>query len=278
MKTNDTESADEPCGEIIYHTGFASSILGNRRTLAVYVPPGYAVLPRRRHPVLYLHDGQNLFDAATAAFGVAWQAGATADRLISTNDIPPVILVGIYNTPDRVNEYTLHYDPKQRMGGKGSLYGRFVMEEVKPFIDRQYRTLPGREHTGVGGSSLGGLISLAMAKEWHTHLSICAALSPSLWWDNGRLVRELGRSKAWMKNMRFWVDMGTREGDLRRQPPSGIAMLRRLRRCFTAAGLAPQRDFHYWEVEGGEHNEANWAARFDKVLLFLLGNEVGRGQ
>jgi predicted alpha/beta superfamily hydrolase len=271
----DSSTPTDRRGELRYHKGFESTLLGNRRTLAVYLPPGYASEPRRRYPVFYLHDGQNVFDAATAAFGVEWQADDTAERLILEGRIDPVILVGIYNTPHRIDEYTLHRDSKQRAGGKGKLYGRFVMEEVKPFIDRQYRTLPGREHTAVGGSSLGGLISLAMAKEQHEYLSMCAVMSPALWWDSGRLLRDLGRSKTWLRDIRFWVDMGTREGDARRQPPAGIRLIRRLGRCFRAARLVPERDNRYWEVEGGEHNEANWAARFDKVLLYFFGKSDG---
>src|SRR5262249_36435679 len=118
-------------GELRYHTEFASSFLGNQRTLAGYLPPGYAEDPRRRYPVFYLHDGQNVFDAATAAFGVEWEADDTADRLTREGQIGPLILVGIYNTPNRFNEYTVHYDPVMKAGGKGKLYGRFVMDEVK---------------------------------------------------------------------------------------------------------------------------------------------------
>jgi hypothetical protein len=100
-------------------------------------------------------------------------------------------------------------------------------------------------------------------------------MSPALWWDSGRLLRDLGRSKTWLRDIRFWVDMGTREGDARRQPPAGIRLIRRLGRCFRAARLVPERDYRYWEVEGGEHNEANWAARFDKVLLYFFGKSDG---
>jgi predicted alpha/beta superfamily hydrolase len=257
-------------GDIRYHTEFASVLLNNRRTLAVYLPPGYATEMRRRYPVFYLQDGQNVFDAATSAFGVEWQADESADMLIRQSQIAPLIMVGIYNTPDRINEYTLHHDDQLQAGGKGQLYGRFVMEEVKPYIDAYYRTLPGREHTAVGGSSLGGLCALGMAKEQHEYFSMCAVMSPSLWWHGGRMLREVCRGRAWLKTMRFWVDMGTREGDTRRQPPSGIVQLRRLRRCFKAAGLIEEENYHYWEVDGGEHNEANWAARFDKVLRYFF--------
>src|SRR5207237_1835532 len=112
------------------HEGWYSHFLGNHRTLTVYVPPGYDADEKRRYPVLYLHDGQNLFDPARAAFGVSWEADATAERLIRARRIPPLLLVGIDNTPDRLDEYAYHRDPRERAGGRGPLYARFLLEEV----------------------------------------------------------------------------------------------------------------------------------------------------
>src|SRR5262249_18652305 len=129
------------------HDDFRSDLLDNSRRITVHVPPGYNRDLSRRYPVLYLHDGQNLFDAARSAFGVSWQAGETADRLARAGRIKPVILVGIDSTPARLDEYGLYRDVSQDAGGRGELYARFVFEELKPFIDREYRTLPGRAHT-----------------------------------------------------------------------------------------------------------------------------------
>src|SRR5262245_879090 len=171
-----------------YHRNFPSALLGNERTLVVYLPPGYDAAAKQRYPVFYLQDGQNVFEASTAAFGVEWEADDTAERLIREGQIPPLIMVGIYNTPERANEYTTSYDATAKVGGKGKLYGRFVMEEVKPFIDATYRTRTDREHTAVGGSSLGGLISLAMAQQFHDKFSKCAVMSASLWWNRGRII------------------------------------------------------------------------------------------
>jgi predicted alpha/beta superfamily hydrolase len=121
---------------------------------------------------------------------------------------------------------------------------------------------------------LGGTISLAMARDHWERFALCGMLSPALWWARGRLLREIRRDHAWMRTMRFWLDMGTREGGQNRRPPTGIRQLRRLASYFEAAGLVAGRDYAYWEVEGGEHNEANWAARFDRVLLYLFGNRA----
>jgi predicted alpha/beta superfamily hydrolase len=245
------------------HPDFPARALGNRRRLTVYLPPGYADDSDRRYPVLYLHDGQNLFDPAAAAFGVAWDAHRTAERLIGAGRIPPVILVGIDNTPARIGEYTVHHDPRENAGGRGLLYARFVALEVKPFIDDRYRTLPGRETTVVAGSSLGGLISLAIVREHGDRFGLCASLSPSLWWSGGRLLREVGADGAWLRGVRLWFDMGTREG--------GVSRTRLLVRHLEAAGLRRGEHFCYEEVPGGEHNESAWAARFDRVLLYLFG-------
>ncbi len=259
-----------PIGERCYHHDFHSTFLDNNRTLTVALPPDYHH-QRERCPVLYLHDGQNLFDPAEAAFGVAWHADGAAARLIHADRIPPLILVGIANTPARMDEYTIYPDAREKAGGRGDLYARFVLEEVKPFIDANYRTKPDREHTAVVGSSLGGLVSLTMALSYPESFALCGAVSPSLWWSGERILDEIAAGDhEWMQRMRFWVDMGTKEGRVRGHEPPPILRTRRLIDVFDVAGLAPGRDYYYWEVAGGEHNEAAWSARFDKMLLYFF--------
>lgn len=257
-------------GRLRYHENFPSGFLDNERTLVVYEPPGYDHEPGRRYPVLYLHDGQNLFSAQTAAFGVAWDAHWTADRLIAAGSIPPLIMVGIFNTPDRISEYTW-IEGGRDGGGKGKLYGRFLFEEVKPFIDEEYRTLPDCLNTGMGGSSLGALVSLTLAWQFPGFLSRCAILSPSLWWSNGRILPDLEEDNGWMRTIRFWLDMGTREGASHAIYGAGLTHARRLAEILRQAGLRPEFDFCYREIPDGNHCEAAWAARFDDVLKFLYG-------
>jgi predicted alpha/beta superfamily hydrolase len=258
-----------PSGERCDHHDFYSTFLDNRRTIRVALPPGYHH-HHGRCPVLYLHDGQNLFDPSEAAFGVAWHADTAAARLIHAGRIPPLILVGIANTPDRLDEYAIYPDRHEKAGGRGDLYARFVLEEVKPFIDENYRTKPDRDHTAVAGSSMGGLVSLTMARSYPEAFAMCGAVSPSLWWSGERILDEIAAGDpAWMQRMRFWVDMGTKEG--RGHVSAAIRNTRRLIDAFDTAGLAPGRDYYYWEVAGGEHNEAAWAARFDKILLYFFG-------
>jgi predicted alpha/beta superfamily hydrolase len=148
-------------GDIQAHKNFHSNVLGNDRDVLVYLPPGYDASKGRRYSVLYMQDGQNLFDGATSFIpGQEWRVDETAQRLIGAGKIEPLIIVGIYNTKDRINEYTAAQDAKYEMGGKADLYGRMLVEELKPFIDGRYRTKKDAQHTGLAGSSLGGLVSL----------------------------------------------------------------------------------------------------------------------
>jgi predicted alpha/beta superfamily hydrolase len=259
-----------------YHHKFPSRFLRNRRTLAVYLPPGYGEHAACRYPVFYLHDGQNLFDPEAAFAGVAWAADATADRLIRAGAIEPVILVGIANTPNRLDEY----GPRSRANGgpaHSRRYARFVVEEVKLFIDRTYRTLPGRDHTAVGGSSMGGLISLFLARWYPDVFGMCAALSPSLWWERAIFLRGLRGNRGWLRSVRIWLDTGDREGTNPAAWRKQVEYARRLAAVLTAEGRRDGRDFRYLEVPGGEHGEHAWAARFDQVLRFLFAESGEEG-
>ncbi len=259
---------------LVYHPHFRSAHLDNERSVTVYLPPGYEESRERRYPVIYLHDGQNVFEAHTSAFGIAWDASRTADRLIGAGRLEPVIQVAVNNTPDRLFEYAPFADPNVNVNeGRNHTYGQFLFDEVKPFIDRMYRTKPEREHTGIVGSSMGGLSTLALAWKRHDLFSMAGILSPSLWWSRNRILRELENAEniTWMRTMRFWLDMGNKEGGARAVVPPALQRTRRLVELFDDQGLLPGKDYYYWEVAGGEHNEAHWAARYDKVLLFFLG-------
>jgi predicted alpha/beta superfamily hydrolase len=255
---------------VYYYPDFPSEILGDARTLSVWLPPDYGEQPETRYPVFYLQDGQNLFDPETAFGGVPWNAGTTADRLIRAGTIEPIILVGIANTERRLDEY----GPKtvrRRTPGRDFPYARFLVEEVKPFIDRTFSTRLDRKATAIGGSSMGGLISLFMARWYPDVFGRCAALSPALWWDNDLLLREFRDHRKGLRKTRFWIDTGTREGATLRGCSEQIRRTRQLADLLSAAGLHRGRDFKYLEVPGGEHNEHAWADRFDKVLGFLFG-------
>ena len=137
---------DVECGTLDLPPLFHSVILGNARQLIIYLPPGYGADVNRRYPVLYMQDGQNLFDGTTSYTpGQHWHLNETGDTLIREGAIAPVIIVGIYNTGEhRIEEYTPTADPNFKVGGQAGLYGRMLTEELKPYVDRRYRTKPDR--------------------------------------------------------------------------------------------------------------------------------------
>src|SRR5882724_875274 len=141
-------------GDIRARKSFHSNTLKTDREVIVYLPPGYDASKRKRYSVFYMHDGQNLFDGATSFIpGQEWRVDETAERLIAAGKIEPLIIVAVNNAgKDRINEYTPAEDAKYKMGGKADLYGRMLVEELKPFIDSHYRTKRDAEHTGLGGS------------------------------------------------------------------------------------------------------------------------------
>jgi predicted alpha/beta superfamily hydrolase len=256
-------------GNIQYHRAFPSRILKNRRDVVVYLPPGYRRFSTRHYPVLYLHDGQNVFDAATAFAGVEWGVDETAQQLIRRKLIEPLIIVAIANVgEDRIHEYAptpARIDPPRRKRSKGLLrsYGQFLIEELKPFIDRKYRTRREAEFTGLGGSSLGGLATLTLGLWFPNHFNRLAVLSPSIWWDDCAIydivdeVDELARPP-----LKIWLDTGTHE--------PGWERAATLRDRLVEKGWRLHDDLHYLEVQGADHSEGAWAARIDPVLRFLF--------
>ncbi len=255
-------------GDIRMHERFRSEILDNERTLIVYLPPGYAADEEARYPVLYMHDGQNIFDASTSFAGHEWEVDEAAERLIKAGEIEPIIIVGMYNNSDRMTEYT----PRPE-GEQVDAYARFVVEEVKPFIDRTYRTDPSREKTGVAGSSLGGLISLYMVWAQAQTFGRCAGVSPSLFWRDRWLIRCWGESDMeWSAGAKVWIDIGTREGRARAGGVTdAVQNARALAGVLEEAGRVRGEGFAYLEVEGGEHNEQAWAQRVEAILTYLYG-------
>ena len=255
---------------------FTSRFLPDQRDILVYLSEAYFAEPTRRFPVFYLHDGQNLFDDRTSFLPVhTWRAHSTADRLTAAGQIEPLILVGIANTGlRRMPEYTPTRDPV-RGGGEGPLYGRVLTEELKPLIDRTFRTLTGPANTALGGSSLGGLISLALGLDYPDVFGKLAVLSPSVWWDNRSILSRVGRANP-KPNLRIWLDMGTAEG-LRHLRDADLLYRRLLQRGWRDSpepGPSPEPgsspDLRYLRIPGAQHDEDAWASRFDQVLRFLF--------
>lgn len=253
----------QPSPRLDRHAAFASRILKRPRDLVVYLPPGYEHEPDRRYPVLYMHDGQNLFDPETAFVrGQHWRLGEMADMLIAEGRVEPLIIVGVNHTGAfRVHEYTPTRDAALG-GGLARDYGRMLTEELKPFIDARYRTRRQRHDTGLGGSSLGGLATIYLGLRHADVFGRLAVMSPSVWWGKHAILRHVARAGP-KPATRIWLDMGTAESR------TGLADARRLRDALVRAGWRDHDDLSYTEIEGGTHSETAWAQRAGDVLQFL---------
>ncbi len=245
------------------------------RTIRVWLPSGYdddtAVEPR--FPVLYLQDGQNLFDRATSAYGSEWQVDETLTRLIAAGTVPPLIVVGIDNAGvDRTREYTFDVDP-QDGGGGGAAYADLVLHAIVPFVEKVYRVLTGPAHTFIGGSSLGALVSLEIARRHPGVFGGVLAMSPSLWWDNQTTIDDLAQDPGGLVGTRVWIDIGTREvvplapaGSMDPQNQLAVDEARRLDAVLRSAGVEEKLTVD----EGAQHNELAWAKRFPAAVTYLF--------
>lgn len=252
--------------QIRIHENFRSPHLASPRSVMVYLPPGYGFDPARRYPVMYMHDGQNLMNPSDAFGGVVWGVDRTAQGLILTEQIEPLIIVGIYNSGERrIDEYTPVKGAGGKMrgrGGQADAYGWMIIEHLKPFIDKTYATRAEREFTGIGGSSLGGLVSLYLAFKHPDVFSRVAAMSPSVWWANNHMIRETAKLPERIP-LRIWLDIGKREGTRIKH------QVRALKEMLLAQGWRTGADLAYLEIPEARHDESAWAARFDEVLKFL---------
>ncbi len=253
-------------GNIQLHRSFHSPHLPVDRDVIVYLPPGYDHDPSRRYPVLYLQDGQNLFDSATAFLGNEWGLDEAAEYLIEKGEIAPLIIVGIYNTGvKRISEYTPVRDRRGR-GGLARRYGRMIVEDLKPFIDSQYRTSTGPEDTGLGGSSLGGLVSLFLGLQYPEVFGKLAVMSPSVWWANRDILQRVRRLRP-KARAKIWLDIGTAEGG---RPYLVQRDTQDLKDALVEKGWKPGVDLAFHVDQGAGHDEKAWGYRIQYALKFLF--------
>jgi enterochelin esterase-like enzyme len=255
---------DTPHPRLRLHRQFESIYLPDKRDLIVYLPPGYDE-EERSYPVLYLHDGQNLFDPRTAFAGHAWQVREHADAAIEAGEVEPLVIVGIYNTGERrLAEYT--HDKNQKMGGgEADSYGLMITRELMPWIGSQYQVRRDRASTGIGGSSLGGLVSLYLGIHCAKHFGKLAVLSPSVWWNHKSIVSYVNEHapQLWDRP-RIWLDVGDQEG------AKTVRDVEFLARRLKANGWRPEETFHFGKIAGGTHDETSWSSRVRPMLRFLF--------
>jgi enterochelin esterase-like enzyme len=274
-KSSTTTGSDDSldlAGELRLHE-FQSQIFRNTRMLRVWLPPGYNAPENesRQYPIFYLNDGQNLFDPATAYIGVDWRVAQTADRLIRESKIPPLIIVGVDNAQkDRPREYLPYRSlnpPVMRPQGKR--YPDFLLNEVMPFLFQRYRIARGPENTGVGGSSLGAIISLYTAMNCPGMFGRLLLESPSLFISNRQLLKSSRSFRQWPE--RIFMSIGTREAGSEDRDRQAVEDVRDLENILRRAGMGEDRLLVKID-EGATHSEGEWAKRFPEALTFLFGS------
>lgn len=268
-------AADKPAGTAKTSTALPGvSLLGEplampglerKRQLRIYLPPGYAAT-KKRYPVLYMHDGQNLFDDATAYAG-EWKVDETLDALAREGKLE-MIVVGIDNGQEKRMTELNAWDNAKTGKGEGRAYTDFIVKTVKPMIDKHYRTRPGREHTAIMGSSMGGLASHYALVRYPQVFSKAGVFSPAYW--TARPAFDFVASTPVPKDARVFLLMGEKEG------PQMNADVKRMAEVVKKTGH-PAANTVLKIVPGAEHNEAFWAGELREALLWMFAAPAGAG-
>ena len=258
IKTPDDERVTTRItGTVEYHKSVeAPGLLP--RDIVVWLPKSYEKALEKRYPVLYMHDGQNVFDPVTSYTGVDWQADETATKLIAEGRMREIVIVGVYNTIDRLEEYST--------GAKGQKYREFLIHTLKPFIDKTYRTLPEREHTATIGSSMGGLVSFLLAWFHSETFGKASCLSPSFIFRKNHAIKLIKKSRRPRHKVRVYMDCGGVGGDALLH--KGCKKVLRILRC---KGYWRGRNIYYSYYRRARHSEVDWAKRLWRHFLFLFG-------
>jgi len=266
--------------------------LGMReRTVRVLLPPGYEVETGRRYPVLYMQDGHNLFDPATATYGTHWAIGETMDALAASGEAGRWIVVGVdCNHGDRGMKRLDEYSPwvnaelglelsraagRAAAGGEGRAYLDFLADTLKPWVDGRYRTLPGPASTGIAGSSMGALFSLYALHERPDVFSLAGAFSTAAWFAMDELVAHI--ESRFRPDRAVYLDIGTLESSDPSKPEFPKRYLDEtlaLRELYRAKGLPPERLLCVVD-EGADHSERSWARRFPAFARWALDRLEG---
>jgi enterochelin esterase-like enzyme len=233
--------------------------------VTVYLPPGYDEDAEQAYPLLILQDGQNLFDPQTSFIrGHTWRVAETADEVMGSGEVEPVVIAGVANGGEkRLAEYTPSRDWKMG-GGDAANYGEMLTRELLPFLRSKFRVTSEAGKTGVGGSSLGGLLSLWLGLRYPETFGKLAVLSPSVWWNHKYIVSYVNDTAPQVPKLpRIWLDVGDAEG--RRTLADAELLAARLKTHGWREGV----DLQFKRVAGGRHDEDSWAERVGPMLRFL---------
>jgi len=249
-------------GIVKYHRDFQGEAI-KPRDIIVWLPPDYESDLNKNYPVLYMHDGQNIVDPATSAFQVDWQIDEAADSLIQKELIEPILIVGIYNTSDRNDEYA--------DGELGFSYMKFIVDSLKPFIDQNYRTKPDRTNTANGGGSLGGLISFLLMWEYSETFSKSISFSPAFKIDNYDCIDNVKSYEGKLKQFQLYIDNGDNELDSSLQPGVDEMLI-----VLKQKGYIEGDHFYFHKGKNSLHSERGWAKNIWRALIFIFGTEKGK--
>jgi len=265
-------------GTVLRHAALPSTHVA-ARNVDVWLPPGYDENPERRYPVVYMHDGQNLFDPATSMGNVDWGVDEAMTGLIARGEARPAIIVGVWNTNKRREEYmpqrAVTRDMPMNVPGAADLkpadivsdrYLAFLVDELKPLIDASYRTLPGRADTIVMGSSMGGLISQYAMSKYPDVFGGAGCVSTHWPAGDGIALDDFAAHLPDPATHRYWFDYGTQTLDAGYEPYQ-----QRADEILRKAGYVAGQNWITRKFEGAEHSEKAWRVRVDQPLVFLLG-------
>lgn len=244
-------------GTVRYHLNMQSERLKFGRDVIVWLPPSYFTDTKKHYPVLYMHDGQNIFDASTCGFGYDWRVDEVADSLIRAKSMKEIIVVGIYNTRDRMLEYN--------GTSQGKAYADFMVNTLKPFIDSHYRTLPDRNNTAVMGSSMGGLISFYISLWYPEVFSKAGCLSSAFIYDEADIMNQLSTLPKPKLPIDFYLDCGDEGIDKFFVKSSEQVSL------WLKEKQVGRTEYHF--SPGAPHNEIAWSHRIWQPLIFMFGTK-----
>lgn len=232
--------------------------LNRRRTIRMYFPPDYS--SGRRFPVIYMHDGQNLFDDATS-FAGEWKVDEILDSLYTYHHFS-CIVVGIYNGEShRLDELTPWRNDSLNFGGEGDKYAKFIVKTLKPFIDSHYRSLSDRENTVIMGSSMGGLMSLYMALEYPDVFGMAGIFSPSLWVSTKSF--EMIQKYNLKKIQKLYLISGAKEG--------GLTVYNTLKADSLLRSVGFDENYLRCNIpKDGQHSEWFWSREFGDAIKYLF--------